>query len=71
MNLKNELTKKQQNLMEQLDIPIENREYSRDELRNYLDVISNNIMNFSLKNGDLQHEMTKYNELANVLEKNC
>ena len=71
MNLKKELTKKQQALMEQLNIPIENKEYSQDELRNYLDVISNNIMNFSLKNGDLSHEMAKYNELANVLAKNC
>ena len=50
MNLKMELSKKQQNLMEQLNISIQDKEYTQEELKSALNTISDYIMNLSIKN---------------------
>ena len=70
MNLKMELSKKQQNLMEQLNISIQDKEYTQEELKSALNTISDYIMNLSIKNNDLSNEMAKYNELTSILVKN-
>ena len=70
MNLKMDLTKKQQNLLKQIDIVSENRDYSPEEIKKCVNSISEHIMSQSSKNGDLSNEMTKFNELANLLIRN-
>ena len=70
MNLKMDLTKKQQNLLKQVDIVSEDRDYSPEEIKKCVNSISEHIMSQSSKNGDLSNEMTKFNELANLLIRN-
>ena len=70
MNLKMDLTKKQQNLLKQVDIISEDRDYSPEEIKKCVNSISEHIMSQSSKNGDLSNEMTKFNELANLLIRN-
>ena len=53
MNFKIDLTKKQQNILEQLDTVIEDRTYSKDEIKQCIDKIGTYIMSQSSKNGDL------------------
>ena len=67
MNLKMDLTKKQQNLLKQIDIVSEDRDYSPEEIKKCVNSISEHIMSQSSKNGDLSNEMTKFNELINLL----
>ena len=67
MNLKMDLTKKQQNLLKQIDIVSENRDYSPEEIKKCVNSISEHIMSQSSKNGDLSNEMTKFNELIDLL----
>ena len=70
MNFKIDLTKKQQNLLSQIDYPVEDKDYSGDEIKNCINCISDHCMSFSSKNGDLSKEMLKYDELMKVLLKN-
>ena len=70
MNLKMDLTNRQQNLLKQIDIVSEDRDYSPEEIKKCVNSISEHIMSQSSKNGDLSNEMTKFNELANLLIRN-
>ena len=67
MNLKMDLTNRQQNLLKQIDIVSEDRDYSPEEIKKCVNSISEHIMSQSSKNGDLSNEMTKFNELINLL----
>lgn len=67
MNFKIDLTKQQQNLLKQIDIVSENRDYSSEEIKQCVNSISEHIMSKSSKNGDLSNEMIKFNELINLL----
>ncbi len=69
MNLKVDLTTKQQELLQQLNITIENKDYSNEEIRQYENIITSHIMNKSSKNGDLSKEISKYGEIVNKLMK--
>lgn len=70
MNFKLDLTRKQQNLLSQINYPVEDRDYSTDEIRNCINHISDHCMNLSSKNGDLSKEILKYDEIMKVLLKN-
>lgn len=70
MNFKLELTSKQQNLLEQIDYPVIDKEYSNDEVKNCVNYIIDHCMSLSSKNNDLANEMRKYDELMNLLIKN-
>lgn len=69
MNFKFDLTTNQKHLLEQINIKVENREYTKQEIKNCIHIIANHIMSKSSKNGDLDKEIVKYNGLINVLIK--
>lgn len=70
MNFKINLTKKQQTLIKEIDFPVEDREYTKEEIKQCANNIASHIMSMSSKNGDLSKELLKYNELMNILIKN-
>lgn len=70
MNPKIDLTEEQQDLLEQLDTEIEDRIYSKDEIRHWIDKVGDYIMSKSSKNGDLSKALLECSELMNILMKN-
>lgn len=70
MNLKTDLTAKEQNLLTQINYNILNKEYSKDEINHCVNFISSHIMSLSSKNGDLTRELNKYDELIKLLIRN-
>ena len=70
MNFKIDLTQNQQNLLQQIDYPLENKDYSKEDIRQCVNFICNHIMSLSSKNNDLSNELMKYNDLMKFLIKN-
>ncbi|MBO6232935.1 MAG: hypothetical protein J6I85_06980 [Clostridia bacterium] len=70
MNYAKDFTIDQQQLIRKLDIQIENRDYSVEEIKHDLSTIANYVMSKSSKNGDLLNEMNRYNHVMNILVKN-
>ena len=70
MNFKIDLTLKQQNLLTQINYPVIDREYSKEELKHCVNYIADHCMSFSSKNDDLRNEMQKFDELMKILVKN-
>ncbi|MCI8345856.1 MAG: hypothetical protein HFJ42_07950 [Clostridia bacterium] len=70
MNFKIDLTKKQQNILEQLDTVIEDRTYSKDEIKQCIDKIGTYIMSQSSKNGDLSKALSECSGLMDILMEN-
>lgn len=70
MNLKTELSTKNQNLLSDIGINIEDREYSQDEIKHFQNEVFTHIMSKSSKNNGISNEMNKYNEVANFLMNN-
>lgn len=69
MNLKIDLTTKEQDLLQQLNITIENKDYSNEEIKQCENMITTHIMSKSSKNGDLSKEISKYSEIVDKLMK--
>lgn len=63
MNLINELTKKELKLLEEIGIYIEDRVYSREELRQCETYIEDYIMSHSMKNQDIGVLTNRYNDI--------
>lgn len=70
MNLKTELSTKNQNLLNDIGINIEDREYSQEEIKHFQNEVFTHIMSKSSKNNGISNEMDKYNEVANFLMNN-
>ncbi len=70
MNFKKDFSTEKQNLLTQLNVAVEDKDYSSDEIKNTLNELCSHVMSQSSKNGDLSKEMIKYNELMNDLIKN-
>lgn len=70
MNLKKDLTSEQQKLLIQINFPILDKEYSKDEIKKCVNFIADYYMSLSIKNNDLKSEMQKYDELMRILIKN-
>ena len=70
MNLKTELSTKNQNLLSDIGINIEDREYSQEEIKHFQNEVFTHIMSKSSKNNGISNEMNKYNEVANFLINN-
>lgn len=70
MNLKTELSTKNQNLLSDIGIMIEDREYTQDEIKHFQNEVFTHIMSKSSKNNGISNEMNKYNEVANFLMNN-
>lgn len=70
MNLKADLSIKNQELLKEIEYKIEDKEYSPEEIKQCESYIANHIMSLSSKNGDIAKETAKFNDLINVLVKN-
>ena len=70
MNFKKDFSREKQNLLTQLNVAIEDKEYSSEEIKTTLNELCSHVMSKSSKNGDLSKEMIKYNEIMNTLIKN-
>lgn len=70
MNFKIDLTTKQQNLLTQINYPVIDKEYSKDEIKKCVNYITDHCMSFSSKNNDLSNELQKFDELIKILLKN-
>ena len=68
MNYKKDLSEQNQKLLSNIDIDIEDREYSTEEIGRNINDISNYIKSKSSKNGDLDKTRIEYMPLANILQ---
>ncbi len=70
MNLKLDLTNKNQQLLRELGINIENRDYSKEEIKTFSNSIGDFIFSKSTKNGDIDKATSRYGDLLNFFVKN-
>jgi len=70
MNLKVDLTTKNQELLQGIGYKIENKNYSLDEIKRCETYITNHIMSLSSKNGDIAKETSKFSDLMSALVRN-
>ena len=61
MNLKEKCTEKEQDLIRQAGVIIENKDYTKEELEKCQVVITDYIMSHSSKNGDIDKLNSQYN----------
>ena len=69
MNLLNELTENETNLLKNIGINIEDRNYNQDEARLIENNILEDIWRRSSKNGDIQRANAEYSNILDKLEK--
>lgn len=69
MNLLNKCTTNDIKLLEKAGIYIENKDYSKEELRKYEMSIEEFIMSHSSKNGDINKLSNQYNSVLNAIIK--
>lgn len=69
MNLLEKCTTKEINLLKDIGLNIEDREYSSEELRRCENYIEEYIMSQSSKNGDIPRLSNEYNGILNILIK--
>lgn len=69
MNLKNVLNEKEVKTLENIGLTVENKEYNRDELRQFEMSIEDFIMSHSSKNGDISRLINQYSNILNILIK--
>ena len=70
MNLENDLSKKNKELLQEIGIKSENREYSKDEIKSFSNIIGDYIFSMSSKKGDIGTALTKYGDVLNVFVRN-
>ena len=70
MNLKLDLTEKNQQLLHEIGVESENREYSKEEIKTFINSIGDFIFSRSSKNGDITRATAKFNDLLNIFIKN-
>lgn len=68
MNLINECTKKEIELIEKAGIIIENKDYTKDELRKCEIGITEYIMSHSSKNGDIGKLSNEYSSIFEIFD---
>lgn len=66
MNLFKECNSNEKELLNKLNLSVEDREYSKEELRRYENNIEEYIMSKSSKNGDITKSI---NEYTSILDK--
>ena len=70
MNLGTDLSRKKQEALQEIGITSENREYSKEEIKTFINSIGDFIFSRSSKNGDITRATAKYNDLLNIFIKN-
>jgi len=68
MNLLNECTKNEINLIEKAGIKVENRDYTADELKKCEREITEYIMSHSSKNGDISKLSNEYMGIFRIFD---
>ena len=68
MNYKRNLSEQNQKLLLKVDINVEDREYSVEEIDKNINDIANYIMSKSSKNGDMDKAQLEYAPWINVLQ---
>ena len=72
MNLGTDLSRENQELLQELGITVENRNYSKDEIKLFL--FTNDIGDFifskSSKNGDMEKALDKFSDILNIFVRN-
>lgn len=69
MNLLNERTKKEIELIEKAGIKIENRDYTTEELKRCETEITEYIMSHSSKNGDISKLSNQYSGIFRIFDR--
>ena len=70
MNLLNTFTIEQNQLLNEAGIYIQDKDYSKDEIKIIFNSIVEKVMNKSLKNRDMTNSLQKYNDIINILDNN-
>lgn len=70
MNFKRDLPPKHQNLLTEINYPVLDKEYSKEDIKNCVNYIADHCMSLSSKNNILGNEMQKFDELMRFLIKN-
>ena len=70
MNLKTNISKKKQEALQEIGITSENREYSKEELKSFSNIIGEHIYSQSSKNGDMEKALAKYGDVLNIFVRN-
>lgn len=70
MNLLNKFTINQTKLLESDGIYIQDKDYSKDEIKIIFNCVMENVMNKSLKNRDMANSLRRYNDIINILDNN-
>lgn len=70
MNFKMDLPPKHQNLLTEINYPVLDKEYSKEDIKNCVNYIADHCMSLSSKNNSLVNEIQKFDELMRVLIKN-
>ena len=68
MNLLNECTKNEINLIETAGIKVENKDYTADELKKCVREITEYIMSQSSKNGDISKLSNEYRSIFRIFD---
>ena len=69
MNLLNECTKNEVELIKKAGIKLENKDYSTEELKRYETEITEYIMSHSSKNGDISKLSNEYSGIFRIFDK--
>ncbi|MBO5005653.1 MAG: hypothetical protein J6D03_10640 [Clostridia bacterium] len=69
MNLKNVLNEEEVKALEDIGLTVENKEYKKDELRQFEVSIEDFIMSHSSKNGDISRLINQYSDILYTLIK--
>ena len=67
MNLLDRSTAKEIELLNDIGLKVENKEYTKEELRMYESEIEDFIMSHSTKNGDISRFVNRYNSILNTI----
>ena len=67
MNLLDRCTTKEIELLNDIGLKVENKEYTKEELRMYESEIEDFIMSHSTKNGDISRLVNRYNSILNTI----
>ena len=70
MNLGTDLSRKKQEALQEIGITSENREYSKEELKSFRNIIGEHIYSQSSKNGDMEKALAKYGDVLNIFVRN-
>lgn len=70
MNLGTDLSRENQELLQELGITVENRNYSKDEIKLFTNDIGDFIFSKSSKNGDMEKALDKFSDILNIFVRN-